>query len=294
MIESRAEVQPQPVSTIRAGALQRNVGRAALYAVLGFLAFLYAMPFVWMLSTSVKPSSQVYLMPPVWIPETFNWGNYVNPWYNMPFHLFYLNTIIVTLAATTGTLLSSSLVAFAFARMRFRGREFLFMLVLSTIILPQQVTLIPQYLIFTKLGWINTLGPLIIPYWFGTAFNIFLVRQYMMTLPLEIDDAARIDGASWFQLYSRIVMPLSAPALGVVAIGSFNFHWNEYLHPLLYLNETKNFTVALGLPLLNSRYITDVQQTMAQTVIAVIPVMIVFFFAQRFYIQGVVVSGVKG
>jgi multiple sugar transport system permease protein len=290
----RAEAQPQQVATIRTNALRRNAGRIVLYAVVAFMAFLYAMPFVWMISTAVKPTSQVYLMPPVWIPETFNWANFTAPWNNMPFHLFYRNTIVVTVASIIGTLLSSSLVAFAFARMRFRGREFLFVLVLSTIILPQQVTLVPQYLIFTKLGWINTLLPLIVPYWFGSPFNIFLIRQYMMTIPLEIDDAARIDGANWLQLYARIVMPMAAPALGVVAIFSFNFHWNDYLHPLLYLNETKNFTIALGLPLLNSRYISDIQQTMAQTVLAIIPVMVVFFLAQRFYIQGVVVSGVKG
>jgi multiple sugar transport system permease protein len=292
MIQSEAHAQP--TATIRANPIQRYAGRTVLYLVVGFFAFLYAMPFIWMLSTSVKPGYQVYVVPPIWIPDQFNWSNYTAPWFNLPFHLFYLNTIVITVTSIIGTLISSSLVAFAFARMRFRGREALFVLVLSTIILPQQVTLIPQYLIFTKLGWINTALPLIVPYWFGSPFNIFLIRQYMMTIPLEIDDAARIDGAGWLQLYSRIVLPMAAPALGVVTIMSFNFHWNDYLHPLLYLNETKNFTLSLGLPLLNSRYITDIQQTMAQTVLAVIPVLFIFFFAQRYYIQGVVVTGVKG
>ena len=290
----RSEARPRSSATIRANPIQRYAGRALLYLVVGFFAFLYAMPFIWMLSTSVKPGYQVYVVPPIWIPDQFNWSNYTAPWFNLPFHLFYWNTIVITVTSIVGTLISSSLVAFAFARMRFRARGALFVLVLSTIILPQQVTLIPQYLIFTKLGWINTPLPLIVPYWFGSPFNIFLIRQYMMTIPLEIDDAARIDGAGWFQLYSRIVLPMAAPALGVVTIMSFNFHWNDYLHPLLYLNETKNFTLSLGLPLLNSRYITDIQQTMAQTVLAVIPVLLIFFFAQRFYIQGVVVTGVKG
>lgn len=296
-MSTRVQVQAraQPVATIRANVFRRYVGRAILYVVVAVGAVMYAMPFVWMLSTAVKPAYQVYLMPPVWIPEVWNWSNFVNPWFNLPFVNFYVNTITVTIGGILGTLLSSSLAAFAFSRMRFRGRDVLFMLGLSTLILPQQVTLIPQYLLFTKLGWINTLLPLIVPYWFGVSFfNIFLIRQYMMTIPLEIDDAARIDGAGWFQLYTRIVLPMAAPALGVVTIFSFNFHWNEYLHPLLYLNETKNFTIALGLPLLNSRYITDIQAVMAQTIVAVIPVMLVFFFAQRFYIQGVVVSGVKG
>ena len=290
----RSEARAGSSVTIRANPIQRYAGRALLYLVVGFFAFLYAMPFIWMLSTSVKPGYQVYVVPPIWIPDQFNWSNYTAPWFNLPFHLFYWNTIVITVTSIIGTLISSSLVAFAFARMRFRARGALFVLVLSTIILPQQVTLVPQYLIFTKLGWINTPLPLIVPYWFGSPFNIFLIRQYMMTIPLEIDDAARIDGAGWFQLYSRIVLPMAAPALGVVTIMSFNFHWNDYLHPLLYLNETKNFTLSLGLPLLNSRYITDIQQTMAQTVLAVIPVLLIFFFAQRFYIQGVVVTGVKG
>ena len=289
-----AAATPVQYATVRTNRLGRFLTRFLLYAAVCSLGFLYVMPFVWMLSTAVKPGYEVYVLPPIWIPSQFNWENFWIPWQNLPFHLFYRNTIIVTVTSIVGVVLSSSIVAFAFARMRFRGREFMFALVLSTIILPSQVTLIPQFLIFTKLGWINTLWPLIVPYWFGTPFNIFLIRQYMMTLPLEIDDAARIDGAGWFQLYWRIVLPMCGPALGVVAIFSFNFHWNDYLHPLIYLNEYKNFTVSLGLPLLNSRYIVDIQQTMAQTVIAILPVMLVFFFAQRYYIQGIVVTGVKG
>lgn len=252
------------------------------------------MPFVWMLSTSVKPGYQVYLIPPVWIPAKFEWENYIRPWLNLPFATFYRNTIIITVLGMTGTLLSSSLVAFAFARMRFRGRDVLFLLMLSTMMLPSQVTLVPLYILFSKLGWINTFLPLIVPQWFGSAFNIFLLRQYMMTIPLEMDDAARMDGAGWFQLYWRILMPLSAPALGVVAIFSFTYNWNDYLHPLIYLNAVQNFTVSLGLPLLNSRYVTEIQQTMAQSVLAILPVLAVFFFAQRYYIQGIVISGVKG
>ena len=270
------------------------LGRGVLYLLVAIGAVLYAMPFVWMLSTSVKPSAQVYLVPPVWIPATFEWGNFVRPWQNLPFATFYKNTLIYTLASVFGQLLSSSLVAFAFARMRFRGRGFLFILILSTIMLPNQVTLVPLYLLFTKLHWINTLLPLIVPNFFGGAFNIFLLRQYMMTIPLELDDAARMDGASWFQIYWRIILPMARPALGVIAVLSFTFHWNDYLYPLIYLNETKNFTISLGLPLLNSRYVTDIQATMAQSVIAVLPLIVLFFVAQRYYIQGVVVSGVKG
>jgi multiple sugar transport system permease protein len=283
----------RPVARRRA-PIGRLIGRAVLYAVVAVGAVAYAMPFVWMLSTSVKPGYQVYLVPPVWIPATFEWSNFTRPWQNLPFALFYKNTLIYTLTSVFGQLLSCSLVAFAFARMRFRGRGILFILILSTIMLPMQVTLIPQYLLFTRLHWINTLLPLIVPNFFGGAFNIFLLRQYMMTIPLELDDAARIDGAGWFQIYWRIMLPLARPALGVIAVLSFTYHWNDYLYPLIYLNEAKNFTISLGLPLLNSRYVTDIQATMAQSVIAVLPLISLFFIAQRYYIQGVVVSGVKG
>jgi len=270
------------------------LGRLVLYGIVLAGAITYAMPFVWMLSTAVKPGYQVYLIPPVWFPETYQWSNFWVPWGNLPFAQFYANTSLVTFFSVTGTLVSSSLVAFAFARMRFRGRDRLFLLVLSTMMLPNQVTLVPLYLLFTKLGWINSLLPLIVPHWFGSAFHIFLLRQYMMSIPLELDDAARIDGASWIDIYWRITVPLARPAMGVVSIFAFTASWNDYLYPLIYLNETKNFTIALGLPLLSSRYVTEIQQTMAQTVLAILPLILVFFLAQRYYIQGVVVSGVKG
>lgn len=270
------------------------VSRVILYSLVLSGAITYAMPFVWMLSTAVKPGYQVYLVPPVWLPDKYEWSNFWVPWNNLPFAQFYANTAIVTFFTVTGTLVSSSLVAFAFARMRFRGRDRLFLLVLSTMMLPNQVTLVPLYLLFTKLGWINSLLPLIVPHWFGSAFHIFLLRQYMMSTPLELDDAARIDGASWFDIYWRISVPLARPAIGVVSIFAFTGAWNDYLYPLIYLNETKNFTIALGLPLLSSRYVTEIQQTMAQTVLAILPLILAFFLAQRYYIQGVVVTGVKG
>jgi ABC-type glycerol-3-phosphate transport system permease component len=281
------------------GARRRiNVGtisvRTILYVVTIAGAFLYSMPFVWMLSTSVKPGYEVLKIPPQWIPDVWMWENYTRPWTTLPFALFYRNTTIIAVSDIIATLVASSMVAFAFARMRFRGRDALFMLVLSTMMLPTQVTLIPIYVFFSRLGLVNTLFPLIIPSLFGSPFNIFLLRQFMLSIPLEMDDAARIDGASWIQIYSRILLPLAAPALGVVAIGEFTFRWNDYIGPLIYLNEAQNFTVSLGLTLLNSQYVTQIQAIMAQTVLAVIPVLLVFFFTQRFYVQGIVISGVKG
>jgi len=252
------------------------------------------LPFLWMISTSVKPGPEVYVIPPRWIPSSFNWSNYVEPWRNLPFLTFYKNTMIVTGVSIVATLISSSLVAFGFARVRFRGRGFLFTLVISTLMLPPQVTLVPLYLLFTKFGMINTLWPLIVPSFFGHAFSIFLLRQYMMTIPHEMDDAARIDGCGWFDIYWRIVLPLSKPALGVVAIFSFQAHWSDFFNPLIYLNTSDQFTVPLGLALLNSRYATAVQQTMAMTLISVIPMVLVFVIAQKKFIQGLTITGVKG
>ncbi len=227
----------------RIGARRRGRGarprftpwRIGLYALVLGGALLYSLPFFWMLSTSVKPAAQVFATPPRWIPETWQRENYTLPWENLPFLDFYRNTVVVTALNIVGTLASSSIVAFAFARMRFRGRGVLFIVILSTMMLPKQVTLIPLYLLWSRLGLLNTIGPLVIPSFFGHAFSIFLLRQYMLTIPLELDDAARIDGASWFQIFSRVVLPLSAPALGVVTIFNFTLHWNEFLEPLIYL-----------------------------------------------------------
>ncbi|MBC8075062.1 MAG: carbohydrate ABC transporter permease [Chloroflexales bacterium] len=270
------------------------LGWGLLYAVLVVGALLFALPLVWMLSSSVKPGYQVYAMPPQWIPDTLIWDGYIEPWKKFAMGTFYRNTLILVIANTVLTLLSSSLVAFAFARMRFRGRNVLFLLVLSTLMLPPQVTLIPTYWLFSRLKLVNTLYPLIIPALFGAPFNIFLLRQYFMTIPLEMDDAARIDGCGWFAIYWRIIVPLSAPAMGVVAIFSATFWWLEFFQPLIYLNTENNFPLSIGLTLINTRNFNNVQATFAMTTIALIPIIALFFIAQRRYVQGIVVSGVKG
>jgi multiple sugar transport system permease protein len=270
------------------------LGRVLLYVVLIAGALVFIAPLVWMLSSSVKPGYQVYAMPPEWIPDYFVWDGYILPWSQFTMGTFYRNTLFLVIANTVLTLASSSLVAFAFARMRFRGRDILFLLVLSTLMLPPQVTLIPTYWFFARLGWINTMNPLFVPAFFGAPFNIFLLRQYFMTIPLEMDDAARIDGCGWFSIYWRIILPLSAPALGVVAIFSATFWWLEFFQPLIYLNTAENFPLSLGLALINTRNYNNVQATFAMTTIAIIPVIVLFFVAQKLYIQGLVVSGVKG
>ena len=276
----------------------RIVGRVVLYLVVAAGALVYALPFLWMISTSIKPDNEVFAYPPKWIPSKIVWDGYTVPWDNLPFLDYYRNTATITILNIVGYLGSCSLTAFAFARMRFRGRTFLFYIVLATMMLPSQVTIIPQYRFWAELDLINTIVPLTAPAFFAGefsgAFTIFLLRQFMLTIPLDLDDAAKLDGASWIRIYWTIVLPQSGPALGAAAIFLFSGKWSDFLDPLIYLNDPDKFTVPLGLAQLNSRFSLEYQQTMAQTLISLVPVLIVFFVLQRRYVQGIVVSGVKG
>ena len=270
--------------------------RVLLLMAVAAVGMFFLIPLVWMISTSVKPHDQVWLIPPAWIPREFWWENFSEPWRALPFPRFYLNTIIVSVLSVIGMVISSSMVAFAFARLRFRGRGVLFLLLLSTLMLPSHITLIPQYVLFNWFGWINTLQPLWVPTFFSGPFNTFLLRQYMLTISREMDEAARVDGAGYFAIYWRIIVPLSKPVLGVVAINTFTFHWNDFFGPLIYLTEQNNFTIALGLRVLQGDYFQEfpVQHIMSMTLVSILPVMLLFFVAQRYFIQGIVITGVKG
>lgn len=274
------------------------IGRVLLYAVLAAGAFIFSLPFFWMLSASVKPEYLVYNVPVVWLPPRgeWHWERYINSWnvLTVPFTTFYKNTAIITVTNIIGLVLSTSMVAFAFARIRFWGRDTLFLILLSTMMLPAQVTLIPLYLVWSRLGAVNTFWPLIVPEWLSNAYNVFLLRQFMMTIPLEMDDAARIDGAGWFRIYWQIVMPMSRAALGVIAIQAFQWNWNNFLGPLIYLNTPPKFTIAIGLRLFQTQQSDKMPETMAMSVVAMLPCLLMFFFAQRYFIQGIVISGVKG
>lgn len=270
------------------------VGRVVLYSVLFAGAAIFAAPFVWMLSTSLMEERFAYTIPPTWIPPRVMWSNYTNSWNFLPFDTFYRNTLFLTVVNIIGLVLSSSLVAFGFARIRFWGRDKIFLLLLATMMLPAQVTMIPVYLFWSRLHAINTFWPLIAPEWLTNAYNVFLLRQFFMTISPEMDDAARIDGCGWFGIYWRIVMPMARPALGVIAIQAFAWNWNNFIRPLIYLNTPKKYTVAIGLRLFQSRESQRMPETMAMALVAVIPVLIMFFIAQRRYIQGIVITGVKG
>lgn len=246
-----------------------------------------------MISTSLKKRSAVFRFPPEWIPDPVLWTNYPEALTLLPFGTFFVNTVIITFLAVLGELVSSSVVAYSFARLRWKGRNLLFIIVLATMMLPRQVTLIPVFIIFRNLDWINTFRPLIVPSWFGIPFFIFLLRQFYMTIPFDLDDAAAIDGCSRFGVFWRIVLPLSKPALAAVAIFSFQFHWNDFFQPLIYLFDKEKFTLALGLRFFQGNYGTDWHYLMAASLVVMLPVILVFFFAQKIFIQGVVYTGFK-
>lgn len=258
-------------------------------------ALLLSLPLLWMLSTSLKVRGHEFLVPPVLIPQPILWQNYPTAMTALPFYLYFANTMIVVVMSLLGTLLTGSMAAFAFARLRFPGRDFLFILVISSLMLPNIVTLIPKFVIFRILGWIDTLLPLWVPLWFGGgAFNIFLLRQYAMTLPLELDEAARIDGANNWQIYTRVVLPMMGPALATVAIFTFIHGWNDFLEPLIYLHDENRRTLALGLRGFQDLYATQWNLMMAASAVLVLPVVAIFLFAQRYFIRGISLTGLTG
>ena len=270
--------------------------RAAIYLALVAGAVIVFIPFAWTLSTALKAPDRLAEFPPRWIPDPIVWGNFVEAVTIKPFGRWFLNTLFVVGMATTGTVVSASLVAFSFARLRWPGRNALFLVLLATMMLPDQVTLIPTFVLFRQLGWVNTFLPLIAPPFFArNAFFVFLLRQFFMTIPLDLDDAARMDGASYFQIYRHIILPMSKAALAVAAIMFSQFKWKEFLAPLIYLNNQEMFTVSLGLrTFIGESWGTEWHLMMAANIIFMIPLIFIFFFAQKYFIQGVVITGVKG
>lgn len=272
-----------------------SVTRTLAFILLCLGSILALIPVLWMLSTSLKASGDVLLLPPRWIPNPIRWSNYVDALTAQPFGLYYRNTIFYTFLAVFGDTFSSAMVAYALARLRGPGHRIFFLIILSTMMLPWQVTLIPQFLLFRVLGWIDTLKPLIVPTFFGSAFFIFLLNQFYLTIPDEMDDAARIDGANEYQIFWWIILPMSAPALATVAIMSFMYHWNNFLGPLIYLSSKDKLVVSVALQRFTAAYgATRWDLLMAAALVALLPCVFLFFFAQRYFIQGIVVSGLKG
>jgi len=264
------------------------------YAVLIVLTLILLTPLYWMVATSVKTSLQTFALPPAWVPNPVRWRNYIDVFTEVPFGRFLLNTAIIEFWSIIGQVSASALVAYGFARLKFPGRGFLFLLLLSTLMVPYQVTLIPRFILFTKLHWINTYLPLIVPTFTGSAFLIFLVRQYMMSIPFDLDEAATIDGANKLQIFWHIILPIAKPALVLVVVFTFVDVWNDFLGPLIYLNDTAKFTVALGLNFFRGARETSWELLMAAATLATLPPTIVFFLMQKQLIGGISSVGLKG
>jgi len=279
--------------------LRRALGRAALYTIAILLGFLLFAPILWGLISSFKPDTEIKLLPPVIFPSRWVPQNYVDVWTTKLFGVWTQNSVFIAVLATIGTVLTAALSGYSFARFRYPGRGVLFGLTIATLMLPDIVTLVPRFILFWELGWLNTYLPLIVPYWFGgTAFFIFLFRQFFMTIPTDLDEAAKIDGASYFQIFARIVLPLSGPVMATVAIIAFIDQWNSFLFPLTILNSPEKFTVSIGLrwfaisPSADSRPLD--QLLLAGSMMMMAPIMVIFFCGQRYFVRGVVMSGIKG
>jgi multiple sugar transport system permease protein len=269
-------------------------------------------PLIWMLSTSLKTPTDVFAVPPIWIPSPLHWENYGKAWQvsdifasdvwtllwvriqGITFSTYAWNTFVITTIACAGVTFSSALVAFAFARLRFPGRDVLFLMCLATLMVPAQVTMIPSFILFKSMGWYDTFYPLTIPAWLGGgAYNIFLMRQFFMSIPYELDEAAKIDGCSNLGLFWNILLPLCKPALTTVAIFSFVYNWNDFLNPLIYLDSNANKTLALGLTNFVSLYGQEYHLLMAASLLISIPIIIMFLIGQKQFIQGIVTTGLK-
>ncbi len=272
------------------------ISKIITYVLLVGLSLMFLMPFLWMVSTSLKDTPQTYHVPPIWIPIPARFSNYPEAMAAQPFDLFFKNTIMYAGLATVGTVLSAALVAYGFARIRWKGREVFFFITICTLMIPFQVRLIPLYLIFRDLHWLNSYKPLIVPAFFGNAYSIFLLRQFFMSLPIELSDAARIDGAGELSIFARIILPLAKPALAVVGLFAFIGAWNDYLGPLIYLNEPDKFPISLGLQQFMGQFVEKLAwpYLMAASTVTILPIIILFFFAQRTFIEGIAISGIKG
>jgi len=280
-----------------------RLSRLALYLAVLLLGAIFFAPFLWTITTSLKRTQELYLFPPVLFPQRgLAYYNYSLVFERIPFALFFKNTAIITLLATFGSVVSTTLVAYGFARRRFPAQEALFLIVLSTMMLPNEVTIIPKFILFKELGWIDTFWPLIVPDFLAVnAFYIFLMRQFLLTIPRDFDEAAMVDGASPPRILWSVLLPLIQPAMITVAILSFLAHWSDFFGPLIYLNSKENLTLSLGLRYFASTALSfndNVEPRdhllMAASLMAAAPAIALFFLAQRYFVRGIVMTGLKG
>jgi multiple sugar transport system permease protein len=273
---------------------RRNIWNLIFYLMLILGSLMFILPLFWALSSSFKSDYQVMQYPPQWIPSPLRWQNYPEALTYVPFGRFALNTLFIAALAILGNLLSCTIIAYGFARLRAPGKNFFFILMLSTMMLVEPVRIIPLYIEFNTLGWIDSYLPLIVPAFFGSPFYIFLLRQFFMNIPLELEEAALIDGANRLQILWKVIVPLSKPALAAIAIFNFQGVWNDFLYPLVFLHKQSNYTIALGLNFFRSTYTVHWGYLMAASIVALLPMVIIFFIAQRYFIQGITFTGIKG
>ncbi len=274
---------------------------ALTHVALVLFSIAFVLPFLWMLSTAVKPIGETMTSPPRWIPSEFQWHNYRDAiLYGskdlgfIPFLVYARNTVVVTILSVAGAVLSNSLVAYSFARLKWPGRDFFFGTTLATMMVPFPVLMVPTFNLFRTLGWVGTFKPLWVPAYLGGAFSIFLLRQFFRTIPMELSEAAKIDGASEFQIFTDVILPLARPALAVVALFTFMGSWNDFLGPMIYLVDQSSFTLSLGLQAYQTQHGgTPWNLLMAASVMVILPIVVVFFFAQKLFIQGIATSGLK-
>jgi ABC-type glycerol-3-phosphate transport system permease component len=266
---------------------------ALRYLLLLGAAVLFLAPLYWMIASSLKPEYDVFARPPIWWPSPPRWQNYVEALTKLPFQRYAVNTLIIAVFSVVGYTLSCTVVAYGFARLRAPGKDTLFVLMLATLMLPYPVVMIPQYVIFSELDLVNTFWPLILPAFLGSPFYIFLLRQFFMQIPPDLEDAARIDGANLGQILWYIMLPLARPAMATVAIFSFQFAWNDFLAPLIYLQDQSKYTLMLGLSFFRSSFQVNWAYLMAASLTIALPVIILFFLAQREFVEGITLGGIK-
>ncbi|MEZ0070760.1 carbohydrate ABC transporter permease [Planotetraspora sp. GP83] len=273
----------------------RRIRRSGAYVLLVISTAIFVLPFLWMVTTSLKSDEENLAFPPQFIPGSFHFENYARGWSgSLPFTTFLVNTVLITALSMLGNLVSCVLPAYAFARMRARWAGVLFAAMLATMMIPREITLVPKFILFSKLGWVNTYLPLIVPEFFGVALYIFLLRQFFTTIPQELIDAARIDGASELRILWKVMLPLSKPAIAAICLFSFVSNWNQYLEPVIYIRSTEKFTLPLGLGMFSGAYATQYNQMMAVALLSMLPILVLFFIAQKTFIRGVTLTGIAG
>ncbi len=273
---------------------RRVIGHALVYALMTALALLFMLPIFWMASTSLKLPREIFAWPPEWIPSTPQWDNYAEAFGKYPLARYMLNSTILVVANVIGGLISVPIIAYGFARFDFPFKHVLFLLMLSTMMVPGHIKLIPMFWLYQKLGLIDTYWPLILPAYFGNPFFVFLMTQFIRTIPRELDDAARIDGAGAWGILYRIIIPLCRPALTVVVVFTFVWVWNDFLEPIIFLRDWDSYPISVGLAFFQGRYSVEWHLFMGATLVSIIPILVVYFFAQKHLIGGLASIGIKG